>query len=202
MALRFLAAALLACPVLARTDLEGCTSYDSVVVPSVYGPYMTRIFYVPDIGEVCEPLDCGGGRAPPKKTVLGCAGYIGSGTYSPRFIDPKTLGGGGGERYGDAERDRGGVDFGRDQGPAVDQGVGVWRAGRLRLHDSAGGDGLRVPGGEPDERLGGDADRCGRRAVGCGGRSRRRPRGRRGGGPGPAVGYVCRLRGTPVHVCT
>ncbi|KND86461.1 hypothetical protein TOPH_08942 [Tolypocladium ophioglossoides CBS 100239] len=87
-----LGALLLAAPALARTDLTGCTYYDSVVVASHDAPYATRVWYVPDTGEVCGFLDCGGGRAPPKTTVPGCPQYSGTATYSPSFIDPKTLG--------------------------------------------------------------------------------------------------------------
>lgn len=88
-------AALLASSALAKTDLGGCVSYETIITvpnrPDVY-PYGSLIWYVPDSGEVCEFLDCGGGRAPPKTTVPGCAAYEGSETYSPKFIDPKTLG--------------------------------------------------------------------------------------------------------------
>ncbi|KAL3954936.1 hypothetical protein ACCO45_010499 [Purpureocillium lilacinum] len=34
----------------------------------------------PQHGEICDPLDCGGGRAPPKKDVPGCAAYTGTET--------------------------------------------------------------------------------------------------------------------------
>lgn len=38
------------------------------------------IFYWfdPNTGEICDPLDCGGGRAPPKTNVLACASYPGT----------------------------------------------------------------------------------------------------------------------------
>jgi len=42
--------------------------------------------YVPGTGELCEFLDCGGGRAPPKTTVPGCAQYSGTETYSPSYL--------------------------------------------------------------------------------------------------------------------
>lgn len=88
-------AALLASSALAKTDLGGCVSYETIITvpnrPDVY-PYGSLIWYVPDSGEVCEFLDCGGGRAPPKTTVPGCGAYEGTETYSPKFIDPKTLG--------------------------------------------------------------------------------------------------------------
>lgn len=86
---------LAASPSLARTDLEGCTYYDSVVDPGSYAAYATRIWYVPDSGELCDFLDCGGGRAPPKTTVPGCAAYEGTATYSPSYIDVAKLTGGG-----------------------------------------------------------------------------------------------------------
>ncbi|KAH7179365.1 uncharacterized protein B0J16DRAFT_346722 [Fusarium flagelliforme] len=93
MAAKFLTTALLAGTALARTDLAGCTTYDTVV-SNANGMYATRIWYVPDSGEICDFLDCGGGRAPPKTTVPGCPAYEGTETYSPLFIDPKTLGSG------------------------------------------------------------------------------------------------------------
>ncbi|KAF4950209.1 hypothetical protein FGADI_8357 [Fusarium gaditjirri] len=102
MAAKFLAAALIAAvPALARTDLAGCTSYDTVL-SNANGMYASRIWYVPDTGELCDFLDCGGGRAPPKTTVPGCPGYVGTATYSPLFINPKTLGGAVPEETGDS----------------------------------------------------------------------------------------------------
>nr|WHA27466.1 hypothetical protein [Sesquicillium sp.] len=92
MALRIFAAALLATSALAKTDIAGCTYFDDVVKPAHGSPYATRTWYVPDTGELCEILDCGGGRAPPKTNVPGCGNYKGTDTYKPRFIDPKTLG--------------------------------------------------------------------------------------------------------------
>ncbi|KAM0279737.1 hypothetical protein ACHAQH_004428 [Verticillium albo-atrum] len=81
---------LLATPALAKTDLAGCTYSDSVVTPGHGTPYATRIWFVEDTGEICEFLDCGGGRAPPKTTVPGCGSYEGTDTYSPRFLAPST----------------------------------------------------------------------------------------------------------------
>ena len=75
--LNILALAALVAPIAAKTDLTGCTS-------SVAGPKL--IWYVPDTGELCEFLDCGGGRAPPKTTVPGCAQYSGTATYSPNYL--------------------------------------------------------------------------------------------------------------------
>ncbi|KAL2691379.1 hypothetical protein Neosp_001764 [[Neocosmospora] mangrovei] len=34
-------------------------------------------WYDPEDGQICDPLDCGGGRAPPKKNP-GCDGYTGT----------------------------------------------------------------------------------------------------------------------------
>lgn len=63
--------------VLARTDLTGCTS------TSVSSPAGASIaWYVPETGEVCDLLDYGGGRAPPKTTVPGCPLYSGTASYS------------------------------------------------------------------------------------------------------------------------
>ncbi|KAF4844048.1 hypothetical protein CGCSCA4_v007600 [Colletotrichum siamense] len=92
MSFRYLATmAIMASTALAKTDLTGCTSSDSVVTPSGGGtPYATRVYYVPDTGEICAALDCGGGRAPPKTTVPGCPSYEGTETYSPSFLPLKT----------------------------------------------------------------------------------------------------------------
>lgn len=35
-------------------------------------------WYDPDDGQICDPLDCGGGRAPPKTNVPGCPQYKGT----------------------------------------------------------------------------------------------------------------------------
>src|SRR6186713_591948 len=35
-------------------------------------------WFDPDTGEICDPLDCGGGRAPPKTNVPGCPAYTGT----------------------------------------------------------------------------------------------------------------------------
>ncbi|CAI7666843.1 unnamed protein product [Penicillium manginii] len=37
-------------------------------------------WFDPDTGEICDPLDCGGGRAPPKTDVPGCPQYTGTET--------------------------------------------------------------------------------------------------------------------------
>ncbi|KAL2755422.1 hypothetical protein ACRALDRAFT_1064454 [Sodiomyces alcalophilus JCM 7366] len=39
--------------------------------------------YNQDTGEVCDMLDCGGGRAPPKTNVPGCPWYTGTEEYVP-----------------------------------------------------------------------------------------------------------------------
>lgn len=61
----------------ARTDLAGCTSSASGA---------SLIWYVPGTGEICKIPDCGGGRAPPKTTVPGCAAYVGTATYEPSYL--------------------------------------------------------------------------------------------------------------------
>ena len=76
-----LTSASLASLALAKTDLEGCTS--STVIK--YGG-ASVLYYVPGTGEICDFLDCGGGRAPPKTTVPGCAAYEGTATYSPSYL--------------------------------------------------------------------------------------------------------------------
>jgi len=83
--------AVLATTVLAKTDLAGCVSSDSVVTPTQGGtPYATVVWYVPGTGEICAALDCGGGRAPPKTDVPGCIGYKGTESYSPSFLPMAT----------------------------------------------------------------------------------------------------------------
>lgn len=80
---------------LAKTDLVGCTYIDGVFTPD-HGPaWATRTWYVPDTGEICAFLDCGGGRAPPKTTVPGCGSYEGTETYSPLFLDLASITGDG-----------------------------------------------------------------------------------------------------------
>jgi hypothetical protein len=91
MASKLLTLTLLLATTLAKTDIGGCTSSDFVVTPTGGGtPFASRIFYIPDTGEICELLDCGGGRAPPKTTVPGCPLYSGTETYSPRFLPSST----------------------------------------------------------------------------------------------------------------
>ncbi|KAL4885989.1 hypothetical protein BJY04DRAFT_179649 [Aspergillus karnatakaensis] len=40
-------------------------------------------WFDPNTGEVCDPLDCGGGRAPVKYDVPGCDAYTGTEVYNP-----------------------------------------------------------------------------------------------------------------------
>ncbi|KAH8903635.1 hypothetical protein BR93DRAFT_931204 [Coniochaeta sp. PMI_546] len=77
-----LLACLSALPALGRTDLEGCVSTE-VIIQKYYASY---IWYVPDTGEICSFLDCGGGRAPPKTTQPGCGGYKGTETLTPSYL--------------------------------------------------------------------------------------------------------------------
>jgi hypothetical protein len=74
---------------LAKTDLAGCTSFTSMVTVRTeigYGnTYQTVIWFMTDNLEICEGVDCGGGRAPPK-TVPGCPAYTGTETVTPKFL--------------------------------------------------------------------------------------------------------------------
>ncbi|RFU73286.1 hypothetical protein TARUN_8957 [Trichoderma arundinaceum] len=94
MAVRSLAATLfLAASAFGKTDLAGCTYTDTIVQPSglpAYEAYASRIWYVPGTGELCDFLDCGGGRAPPKTNVPGCPLYSGTATYSPSYLQLQT----------------------------------------------------------------------------------------------------------------
>ncbi|KAK1960972.1 hypothetical protein LY78DRAFT_645650 [Colletotrichum sublineola] len=78
--------AILATAAMAKTDLAGCVSSE----PTQGGSYAANVWYVPGTGEICEPLDCGGGRAPPKTDVPGCPEYKGSETYAPSFLPLET----------------------------------------------------------------------------------------------------------------
>lgn len=107
MALRFLTLTALAATAIAKTDIDGCTYIDAVYTPPGrpdIQPYATRTWYVPDTGEICELLDCGGGRAPPKTDVPGCSNYKGTDTYSPKFM-PSSTTAEASEETGDAEED-------------------------------------------------------------------------------------------------
>ncbi|KAJ5503891.1 hypothetical protein N7463_006765 [Penicillium fimorum] len=67
----------------ARTDMEGCVSTE-VIIEKYYASYL---WYVPDSGEICSFLDCGGGRAPPKTTQPGCPQYTGTETLTPDYLE-------------------------------------------------------------------------------------------------------------------
>ncbi|KAJ5941905.1 hypothetical protein N7516_002073 [Penicillium verrucosum] len=67
----------------ARTDLEGCVS-SKVIFDHYYASYL---WYVPDSGEICSFLDCGGGRAPPKTTQPGCPQYSGTATLTADYLE-------------------------------------------------------------------------------------------------------------------
>ena len=66
---------------LARTDLSGCTSSETVAFGGA-----SMIYYVPGTGEICAFLDCGGGTAPPMTTVPGCPLYSGTASYEPSYL--------------------------------------------------------------------------------------------------------------------
>ncbi|KAG9252524.1 uncharacterized protein F5Z01DRAFT_676002 [Emericellopsis atlantica] len=96
------AALALAASVYAKTDLDGCTSFTSWVTvrpePGYGNTYQSIVWYVPDSLEICQFVDCGGGRAPPK-SVPGCPLYQGTETVTPSFLasdpmkteEPKTV---------------------------------------------------------------------------------------------------------------
>lgn len=90
---QFVLSGLLATAALAKTDIGGCVTTNIVTTATNGGEtsvYTTLVYYLPDTGEICELLDCGGGRAPPKTTVPGCAAYKGTETYSPKFLPTST----------------------------------------------------------------------------------------------------------------
>lgn len=86
----FIPLAVLASSALAKTDIEGCTSFTSQVTvrdePGYGNTYNTVIWYVSDTLEICKGVDCGGGRAPPK-SVPGCPLYEGTETVTPSFLE-------------------------------------------------------------------------------------------------------------------
>ena len=92
-ALKALFLGLLPAAAVAKTDLDGCTTIEGTYTPTWSGPdpWRTRFYYAPDTFEECSFLDCGGGRAPPKKTVPGCGEYTGTATYSPMYIELVTV---------------------------------------------------------------------------------------------------------------
>lgn len=73
----------------AKTDMDGCTSFTSMVTvrpePGYGNTYETVIWFMTDNLEICQGVDCGGGRAPPK-TVPGCPAYTGTETVKPSFL--------------------------------------------------------------------------------------------------------------------
>jgi hypothetical protein len=66
----------------ARTDLSGCISSAT----RNQWNEASMIWYVPDTGEICDFVDCGGGRAPPKTTQPGCPLYTGTATVTPSYL--------------------------------------------------------------------------------------------------------------------
>lgn len=80
---------LLATPTFARTDLSGCTSVQTMVTlrdePGYGNTIASVLWYVPDTLEICDFVDCGGGRAPPK-SVPGCPLYDGPETVTAQFL--------------------------------------------------------------------------------------------------------------------
>lgn len=119
MAVRSLVATLLlASAALAKTDLAGCTYTDIVVRPTdrpAYDAYASRIWYVPGTGELCDFLDCGGGRAPPKTDVPGCPLYSGTATYSPSYLNLQTKAAAAGEGQATATGSSGATTTGESQ---------------------------------------------------------------------------------------
>ncbi|KAL4968143.1 uncharacterized protein BDV14DRAFT_168341 [Aspergillus stella-maris] len=69
----FLLAPLLA--TIAAADCSGPISYTTCADRITH-------YFDPETGEVCDPLDCGGGRAPVKYDVPGCAAYTGTEIYT------------------------------------------------------------------------------------------------------------------------
>ncbi|CAG8905800.1 unnamed protein product [Penicillium egyptiacum] len=67
----------------ARTDLEGCVS-SKVIFDHYYASYL---WYVPESGEICSILDCGGGRGPPSTTQPGCPEYSGTETLTLDYLE-------------------------------------------------------------------------------------------------------------------
>ncbi|KAJ5231143.1 hypothetical protein N7489_011851 [Penicillium chrysogenum] len=82
-ALSFLGLASLTSLAAARTDLEGCVS-SKVIFDHYYASY---IWYVPENGEICSILNCGGGRAPPSTTQPGCPEYSGTEPLTSDYLE-------------------------------------------------------------------------------------------------------------------
>jgi len=66
---------------LAKTDLSGCTSSETVVHGGV-----SLIWYVPGTGEICSFLDCGGGAGAPITKQPGCPLYSSTASYNPSYL--------------------------------------------------------------------------------------------------------------------
>lgn len=66
----------------ARTDISGCVS--SATTNQWHEASL--IWYVPGSGEICDFIDCGGGRAPPKTDQPGCPLYSGTATVTPSYL--------------------------------------------------------------------------------------------------------------------
>src|ERR1700712_3593132 len=63
---------------LRRLNCIGSTGYA--------GGGLRPTFYVPETGQICEMLECGGGRAPLKHDVPGCDAYTGTATYTKQYL--------------------------------------------------------------------------------------------------------------------
>ncbi|KAJ5679751.1 hypothetical protein N7462_007995 [Penicillium macrosclerotiorum] len=66
----------------ARTDISGCISSQT----TNQWHEASMIWYVPDTGEICDFVDCGGGRAPPKTDQPGCPLYTGTATLTSSYL--------------------------------------------------------------------------------------------------------------------
>lgn len=66
----------------ARTDISGCISSQT----TNQWHEASMIWYVPGSGEICDFIDCGGGRAPPKTDQPGCPLYTGTETVTPSYL--------------------------------------------------------------------------------------------------------------------
>src|ERR1700712_3241764 len=65
---------------------ESLRKLNCVGSTGVAGGGLRPTFYVPETGQICEMIDCGGGRAPPKHDVPGCNAYTGTATYSKLYL--------------------------------------------------------------------------------------------------------------------
>ncbi|KAJ5898773.1 hypothetical protein N7495_003517 [Penicillium taxi] len=66
----------------ARTDISGCISSQT----TNQWHEASLIWYVPGSGEICDFVDCGGGRAPPKTDQPGCPLYSGTATLTASYL--------------------------------------------------------------------------------------------------------------------